>query len=242
MIIAGVMDLVAQHCVKYRPTSPVLGQACLRLQRLSKRFTVLLAKVREGRLPARRAPRRRSPAKPPADALPAEAASGPSVPRPRFPRGFGWLLAMVPHHDLRGRRAQLELWLADPELPALLEAAPQAGRMLRALCHILGVEPPPLLALPPRKRAPRGRGSSPHPGPLPKGEGEMRAAPALPVAREGRGEGRAGASPKPTLAAILPEPCALRWASRRTIRCPTLSPGSGPGSGRPEGAGANACP
>ena len=36
-----------------------------------------------------------------------------------------------------------------------------------------------------------------------EGEGDMRAAPALPLAGEGWGE---GSPPKPTLAAILPEP------------------------------------
>jgi hypothetical protein len=39
----------------------------------------------------------------------------------------------------------LSYLLRDPETVALLEKAPQAGRMLRPLCHLLGVQPPEFL-------------------------------------------------------------------------------------------------
>ena len=39
----------------------------------------------------------------------------------------------------------LRYLLRDPETMALLEKAPQAGRMLRPLCHLLGVQTPEFL-------------------------------------------------------------------------------------------------
>jgi hypothetical protein len=39
----------------------------------------------------------------------------------------------------------LSYLLRDPETVALLEKAPQAGRMLRPLCHLLGVQAPEFL-------------------------------------------------------------------------------------------------
>jgi hypothetical protein len=45
--------------------------------------------------------------------------------------------------------------LADPDTQALVAAAPQAGRILRPLCHTIGVELPDWLKLPKRPRKPR---------------------------------------------------------------------------------------
>ena len=54
-----------------------------------------------------------------------------------------------------GYRSQLEHLLRDPEMAALLAAAPTAMRRpLRSLCRILGLPPPPILALPPRPKPP----------------------------------------------------------------------------------------
>jgi hypothetical protein len=56
-----------------------------------------------------------------------------------MPRGFGWLLAMVPH-QAACYAGQLRIVLAEPEMVALLEASPQARRALRPLCRMLGLE------------------------------------------------------------------------------------------------------
>jgi hypothetical protein len=58
----------------------------------------------------------------------------------RLPRGFGWLLPMVPH-VAACYAGQLRTVLAEPEMVALLQAAPQARRLLGPLCRMLGVEP-----------------------------------------------------------------------------------------------------
>ncbi len=50
--------------------------------------------------------------------------------------------------------SQLQHLLAEPEMAALIAAAPQMGRILRPLCRMLGVRPPPGLRAPPPARAP----------------------------------------------------------------------------------------
>ena len=39
--------------------------------------------------------------------------------------------------------SHLQHWMAHPDLPAFLEAAPQAGRLLRPLCRLVGLEAQP---------------------------------------------------------------------------------------------------
>lgn len=75
----------------------------------------------------------------------------PARPRQRLPERFAWLVRLVPEAACFG--SQLQHLLADPELVALLETAPQAGRILRPLCRLLAVRPvPALLRLPPPAR------------------------------------------------------------------------------------------
>jgi len=184
LLIRRLCGAIGDYGLKHRSALPVLDLAAIRLFRLSAQFAALAAKLRDGRLPARRTARRRAdPA--PARALPpasdAEASSavpGPPVPElPRLPRDFGWLLRLTPgDHFVRGYRLYIEQWLADPELAALLEAAPkQAGRILRPLCRILGIPLPPQLRLPPRGKRP---------------------SPAAPSVPEGRPRDAAEASPR----------------------------------------------
>ena len=57
----------------------------------------------------------------------------------RLPVGFGWLLALVPQ-EAAGFAGQVRTLLAEPEMVALLAASPQARRVLKPLCRMLGVE------------------------------------------------------------------------------------------------------
>jgi hypothetical protein len=57
----------------------------------------------------------------------------------RLPRRFGWLLPLVPA-DAACFGGQIAAALAEPEMVALLEASPQARRVLRPLCRMLAVE------------------------------------------------------------------------------------------------------
>ena len=76
----------------------------------------------------------------------------------RFPRSRAWLVAKL-GYQAAGYASQLEHLLRDPQTQATLAAAPpsalkSAARILRPLCHLLGVSLPPLLQAPPRPARP----------------------------------------------------------------------------------------
>jgi hypothetical protein len=110
-------------------------------------------------------PRRR----PAASAAPSPPERPPRPPRPPGPvrQSLGWLLPLIPPYwQANGYRSALESLLAEPEMVALIEAAPVAlGRPLRSLCWMLGLKRPPVLA-PPRRRSRRPE-TSPPPSPPP---------------------------------------------------------------------------
>jgi hypothetical protein len=73
---------------------------------------------------------------------------------------------LIPRHDANHHRNMIERMLGDPEIKALLEAAPAAmGRPIRSLCWMLGIDPPAILARPPRPRRPRPKKEKPAPFP-----------------------------------------------------------------------------
>ena len=57
-----------------------------------------------------------------------------------WPREFSWLATLMAHHATV-YTAQLERLLAEPQMVALLTASPQAARLLRPMCRMLGVTP-----------------------------------------------------------------------------------------------------
>ena len=63
----------------------------------------------------------------------------------RLPSRRGWLVRAL-GYEAAGYGSQLAALLAEPELQALLLATPAAGRILRPLCRMLGVEPMGALA------------------------------------------------------------------------------------------------
>ena len=60
-----------------------------------------------------------------------------------WPRRYGWLVRLV-GYPAAGYGSQLRAVLEAPEMVALLQAAPQAVRILRPLCRMLAVETPVL--------------------------------------------------------------------------------------------------
>ena len=90
------------------------------------------------------------------------------APRDPLPRKFGWLRPLIPETVMFA--GMLDGLLQDPEMVALMAAAPLAMRRpIRSICRMLGVRPPPMLAPPPRRRpAPRARPEKPPPDPYPK--------------------------------------------------------------------------
>lgn len=133
---------------------PVIGLVIVRLCRINQLF----ARVAAGRF----FPRPRAVGASRATNAPRAARPVPAL---RLPRSFGWLLPMLP--EAAGALGQLELLFRDPEMIALMQAAPiPMARALRPLCRMLGLHPPPVIAPPARSRRPRAaRPAPPRPPP-----------------------------------------------------------------------------
>ena len=131
-----------------------------RIKGINQRFARLAARVVAGRY----APRHRALA-------PGRAQANPSQRRTKLPQSVGWLLKLVP--EAVAYRAQLEHLFRNPEMVALMHAAPAPlRRPLRSLCRMLGVTPPPILATP-----------RPPATPAPEAEPEKRRPPGPPPVR-----------------------------------------------------------
>jgi hypothetical protein len=119
---------------------PMMTLIWRRLHRMRRRFNAIVAQLRAGTLPAPgSAPRR-----------PATARR--DGPRPKQPyRCLGWVVYEVSYF-VWGRHFELDEMLEEPETETLLTTAPQLGRVLRPLCRMLKVKPPPYLRLPRRPR------------------------------------------------------------------------------------------
>jgi hypothetical protein len=129
-----------------------------KIRHLKQGFARLAARIEAGTYKPRRFAKRRPPA-----------SRKPRTKSP-LPYKFGWLVPMFP--DGNGYRNWLETLLRDPEMVALMAAAPaSAARLIRPLCWMLRVEPPEILALPPRPRRVRDKPPKP-PKPPPKPEGK----------------------------------------------------------------------
>jgi len=113
-----------------------------RLRGIKQRFARVAELIRDGRYVRRRSSPRRS-----------TAARPPRPPDKRTPK-FAWVAPLVP--EAGSFRDKLQNLLLDPEMAALIEAAPSSvGRPLRSLCWMVGLRPPPILAPPKRPKAPR---------------------------------------------------------------------------------------
>ncbi len=155
-IITGLCAAIALRAAKDAAFRPLVVRLWNALGRRARRFDRLAARIQAGRLTRRpavpsQAPRPKRP--PPAT--------------PPLPRGFAWLVRRAQETAVYG--CQLQALLSDPEMAPLLEAVPQAGRLLRPLCRMLGVRPGPTLApavvLPRRPRRPRPARPKPEPSP-----------------------------------------------------------------------------
>ncbi len=129
-LVEGLRRILAARGAGDWLALPLMLLLWSRLRRTAERFARLAAKVHAGTLP------------PPRHRL--------RAPRPRpqplrLPRGVAWLLRRLP--QAAAAASQLQHLLADPAMADLLAAAPQAGRLLRPLCQMLGVRPPPARSL-----------------------------------------------------------------------------------------------
>ncbi len=102
-----------------------LGGICGQMERLAARFQA----GRLWRVPARAVA---------AEKVEAEAKLR-AVALPVWPRRFGWLVRLASYHAA-SYGSQLRVILGQPEMVALLRAAPQAARILRPVCRMLAVD------------------------------------------------------------------------------------------------------
>jgi hypothetical protein len=153
--LRAVIGLCAQVQLRRDPAcGPLFQLLWNRVGRAARLVGRLHALWQQGRLPRPR---------------PSRAGRRTTVPapsRPEFPRRRAWLVDLGGHHAA-GSGSQLQYFLQRPDAAEFLAAVPQAGRHLRPLCRMLGVDLPPVLQLPPRApRKPRPRTLLPSPPPL----------------------------------------------------------------------------
>ncbi len=140
-IMAGMATVVANHVAGLRAISsalvPMLSLVTWRLGRIAQRLDRLVLRWHAGSLPQPR---------------PARASRAGAEPRPRIavPNSHAWPIRHV--QPTAQYIAQVEHFLAHPQLRALVAAAPQTGRLLRPLCRMLAIAPPDWLRLPKRQR------------------------------------------------------------------------------------------
>ena len=130
LVVQALRAAIAAHAARDRAAVAVAWLVWPYLNRLAARFAALALRVQAGKLAvAARATRPR-------------AAPETRHPRPPgLPQGFAWLARLAP--GILPLRSQVCHLLGDPELAALLAVAPQAGRILRPLCRMLGIEAGP---------------------------------------------------------------------------------------------------
>ena len=156
LLMLGLKAVIAEVAAPDRSRTAFLVFVWGRLSRMVVRFEKLYARWRAGTLPKPRGPR-------PPRAPREEDNAKPRVRPPfRLRGGRMWLVRHV--QKSAAFASQLRHLLAtDPEIPAFLEACPQAGRILRPLCRALGVNLPApygvtidhLVPIAPRPRRPR---------------------------------------------------------------------------------------
>ncbi len=143
----ALWDAIARRAAKDRALTALLCLLHTRLRKTLLRLDRLTLRWQAGRL------RPRAPARP---------RPKPATPRPpaaRLPASQGWLAKMLAPDpgEILLHNGQILQLLEDPEVRALVAAAPQAGRLLRPLARAFNLPLPEYLRLPSRPRKPRPR-------------------------------------------------------------------------------------
>ncbi|OYV50611.1 MAG: hypothetical protein B7Z78_10710, partial [Rhodospirillales bacterium 20-60-12] len=92
-------------------------------------------------------------------------------PPPKLGTAFGAARrAMNSYYAVNAAIQQLSHLLAQPQVTDQIETNPALGRILRPLCHMLGIHPPPCLQRS-RREAPKKPARTPRPKPKPRARG-----------------------------------------------------------------------
>ncbi len=144
-IVATLRDIIAAHAHtevrRDAARAPFFVRLWNRVGRAARHVVRLHALWEQGKLPHPRPSRA---------GMPRALRATPHAP---FPRRHGWFTALA-GYPAGGSASHLRHFLQRPDMPAFLLAVPQAGRHLRPLCRMLGVDLPPILQLPPRPPRP----------------------------------------------------------------------------------------
>ncbi|MCC6717078.1 MAG: hypothetical protein IT555_04275 [Acetobacteraceae bacterium] len=155
-ILTDLRAKIGAHLGRDRTYQAILTQAWARIGRTAQRFQRLYDRWQNGTLPEPRPSR----AGQPRPARPARA---------YFPRRRAWLATTTDHH-VRGHASQLAHLLARPDFGDFLAAVPRAGRLLRPLCHMLGIDVPAPILRPAKPRNPCPRPEPPPAAPARHGK------------------------------------------------------------------------
>ena len=133
-ILATLRTGIARYAVGDSARAVLLNILAGRIARMAARFDRLFARWQSGTLPSQTG----------APSRPARAGQlrPTSPPRLCLPTGRMWLFH-VAQPPAALALSHLQHWMAHPDLPAFLEAAPHAGRLLRPLCRLVGLEAQP---------------------------------------------------------------------------------------------------
>ncbi len=152
-LIFNLMYMIADRVNRLRGTAePVFMVVYLRVTAMHRRLNRLWEKWRNNALPKPRKPR------------PGRAYK-PNPNRPKFPHRRAWLFERFGYETLVSGEAFSKLMTTDPDVIRFLAEVPQAGRILRPLCHMLGIDPPAAIKRDPPPRKPRPKKPKPAPPP-----------------------------------------------------------------------------
>ena len=150
LILRGLATLVAARPFRRPNFVPQINSLWSLLMRAAGRIELLMANLAAGRL--RKSGPRANP-NPSPDPTPRPPCTTP--PPHRLPSEKAWLLREL-LHEAAYFRAHLETLFAEPGIADLLATAPQAARILRPICRMLGLDLgpglSPAVARPPRTR------------------------------------------------------------------------------------------
>ncbi len=147
LLIRRLCDAVAIQSAKWAYITPLMVVVWGRLRRMSRRFAALVARMEAGRL---KPPRPAAPNPDPGRTRPPR----PPPPWPPVPSSPGWLLHYLQLEAAATASLLRHMLEHDPELRALLEAAPQVGRILRPLLRMVSRDPLPTRLMSPPRPAP----------------------------------------------------------------------------------------
>jgi hypothetical protein len=122
----GLARCVAARIVARVMSAAMIVLVCARVRRAERDIRGLLARFQAGRLRV--------------SAVPRVGRGGGGRTGPRvLPSRFGWLLPLVPG-EAACFAGQIRAVLAEPQMEALIAVSPQARRVLRPVCRMLGIE------------------------------------------------------------------------------------------------------